>query len=145
MHKKWVGVSTGLLIIIGFVFSGDPISAQRTKGKTRLAQTKYLMKGIAQPATGGLAASLKETGPADDKAWETAVGQASVLNELSYLLMDDGRCPDAVWAGASQDLRAGSAQLAEALEKKDLEAARAAFKTTTVSCATCHKAHKNKT
>jgi cytochrome c556 len=58
--------------------------------------------------------------------------------------MDDGRCPDAVWAGAAKQLREGSASVVAAIEKKDIEAARAAFKTLTAACATCHNAHRAK-
>jgi cytochrome c556 len=61
---------------------------------------------------------------------------------MSYLLMDDGRCPDAVWAGAAKDLREGSAAVLAAAEKKDVESAREAFKKVTGACAACHKEHK---
>ncbi|HUY37113.1 MAG TPA: hypothetical protein VMV69_30660 [Pirellulales bacterium] len=36
------------------------------------------------------AASLKDKGPVDDEAWDLAAVQAACLNEMSYLLMDDG-------------------------------------------------------
>jgi hypothetical protein len=100
------------------------------------------MRGVNQPICSGLDASLKGSGPVDDKAWDNAICQASVLNEVSYLLMEDGRCPDAVWADAAKSLREGSSQVVAALEKKDLESARAAFKTVTGACGSCHKAHK---
>lgn len=142
MHRKWVVFLMGAAIGMGLLLHGGNVSAQKVKGKTRLAATKYLMRGVNQPACAGLDASLKGTGPSDDKAWDTAMCQASILNEMSYLLMDDGRCPDAVWAGAAKDLREGSGNVLAALEKKDLESARAAFKTVTGACGTCHKAHK---
>ncbi len=57
--------------------------------------------------------------------------------------MDDGRCPDGVWAkGAGGTLRDGTVALLAAAEAKDADAANAAFKTVTSSCAACHKAHK---
>jgi cytochrome c556 len=118
-------------------------SAQVTKGKKRPAATKYLMRAINQPHCAGLAKLLKD-GPADDKAWDTAACHASCLNEMGYLLMDDGRCPDAAWAEAAKNLREGSAAVLAAVEKKDLEAARTAFKTVTGACAACHSAHKGK-
>jgi hypothetical protein len=100
------------------------------------------MRGIQQPHCKALGDLIKESGPADDKAWDTAVCHASCLNEMSYLLMDDGRCPDGVWAGAAKDLREGTAAAVEAAGKKDLDATREAFKKITGSCAACHKAHK---
>ena len=54
--------------------------------------------------------------------------------------MDDGRCPDAAWAGAVKSLRAGSAAALHAAEEKDLAATKAAFKQVTEGCATCHEA-----
>lgn len=123
---------------------GDEAAAQVAKGKTRPAATKYLMRGITQPNCKGLAELLKDPGPADDKAWDTAVCHASTLNELSFLLMDDGRCPDATWAGAAKALREASAAAIDATGKKDLAATKTAFKGVTDACKTCHDAHKKK-
>lgn len=120
----------------------DAASAQKTKGKSRPAGTKQLMKGIVQPNCAGLGASLKDKGPADDDAWALAATQAACLNEMSYVLMDDGRCPDGDWAGAAKTLRGCSEAVLAALEKKDLAAAQAAFKQATTACAACHKVHK---
>lgn len=117
--------------------------AQIKKGKTRPAATKFLMRGINQPNCASLAKLLKET-PSDDKTWETISCHAALLNEMSYVLMEDGRCPDATWANGAKTLREGSAALLAAAEKKDVEAARAAFKTLTAGCAACHKAHRSK-
>ena len=127
-------------IAVSFLIWGTA-PAQITKGKKRPAPTKYLMRGINQPNCAGLGKLLKD-GPADDKAWETAACHASCLNEMGHLLMDDGRCPDATWAGAAKNLREGSAAVVAAAEKKDVEAARTAFKTVTDACAACHKAHR---
>ncbi len=116
--------------------------AQIKAGKSRPAATKYLMRGVVKSHCGDLGSMLKE-GPKDDEAWDTAACHAACLNEMSYVLMDDGRCPDGVWAAAAgTTLREGSAALMAAAEAKDLEAANAAFKTVTSSCAACHKAHK---
>ena len=142
MLRKWVVVAIGAAIGLGLMTLGGSAWAQKTKGKTRAAATKYLMRGINQAHCKGLADLLKDSGPADDKAWETAACHASCLNEMSYLLMDDGRCPDGVWAGAAKNLREGSAAVLAAIDKKDLDDAKAAFKTVTGACATCHKAHR---
>ena len=145
MTKKLMIVAGLAVLAIGVVIVGTSASAQVKKGKTRSAATKYLMRGIMQPNCAGLGALLKGDGPADDKAWDTAACHASCLNEMSYLLMDDGRCPDAVWAGAAKTtLREGSAETLAACEQKDLEGANAAFKKMTQACAACHTAHKGK-
>lgn len=118
--------------------------AQKTKGKTQPAETKYLMRGVNQPNCAGVGKLLKD-GPADDKAWDTLACHAAILNEMSYVLMSDGRCPDGTWASAAKELRAGSAALLEAAEQKNVDAARTAFKQVTASCGACHTAHKPKT
>ncbi len=133
-----------MLVGVALLVMGMSLSAQIKKGQTRAAATKYLMRAVNQPMCAGLDTSLKGSGPADEKAWDTAMCQASVLNEMGYLLMEDGRCPDAAWANAAKELKEGSASVLAALEKKDLEAARTSFKTVTGACGACHKAHRNK-
>ena len=126
------------------LLGGDALVAQKTKGKTRLAATKQIMGGLVQPNCAALVGAFKGTAPADDKGWQTAKQQAALLNEAGYLLMDDGRCPDAVWAGATKSLREGSAALLDALEQKDSAAANTALATVTGACKSCHTAHKGK-
>ena len=76
-------------------------------------------------------------------AWEELAMHAAILNESSYYLMEDGRCPDKVWADAVKtQLAVGSEGVVKAAEAKDVEAAREAFKVLTASCKSCHKAHK---
>ncbi len=137
---------TALAVSVAGLFwistSLNDAQAQKTKGKTRPAATKYLMRGVVRPSCASLGKLLKE-GPADDKAWDTAACHAACLSEMSFALMDDGRCPDGVWAkAATKNLREGSAAVLAAVEAKDLDAANAAFKTVTASCAACHKEHK---
>lgn len=116
-------------------------SAQVKKGKTRLATTHQLMEGLVAANCKALGDGLKST-PADDKAWKHLATNAALLNEASYILMDDGRCPDAVWAGAATKLREGSAEVLGKLEAKDVDGAKAAMKSMTQACGECHKAHK---
>lgn len=117
------------------------LQAQIKKGKTRAASTKQLMGGLVKPQCAALGDALK-TAPADDKAWDELALKAALLNETGYLLMDDGRCPDGVWAGAAKALREGSADVLAKLEAKDHAGAQAAFQNVTKSCGECHKAHK---
>jgi cytochrome c556 len=117
-------------------------SAQVKQGKTRAAKTAQLMKGVMKTHCGDLKKSL-DNKPANDEAWDDLALHAAVINELSYLLMDDGRCPDATWAeAASKTLRAGSAEVLAAAEAKDYEKAKTAFGNMTKACKACHDAHK---
>lgn len=115
--------------------------AQVQKGKTRAALTKQIMAGIVQVNCAALGKGTKEA-PPDDKAWAALATNAALLNEAGYLLMDDGRCPDGVWAGAAKSLQTASAAVLAKIEAKDLEGAAAEFKKVTETCAACHKAHK---
>jgi len=140
-NRTWaVWIAGGVLLAA----LGGGAAGQVVKGKTRPAPTKYLMRGITQVHCKGIGELLKESGPADDKAWETLACHAACLNELSAAVMQDGRCPDGVWAGAAKSLGEGSAAVLAAAEKKDLDGAKAAFPKVTASCKTCHDAHKPK-
>lgn len=140
-NRTWaIWIAVGMLA----ASLGGGAAAQVVKGKTRPAPTKYLMRGITQAHCKGIGELLKESGPADDKAWETLACHAACLNELSAVVMQDGRCPDGTWAGAAKSLGEGSAAVLAAAEKKDLDGAKAGFQKVTESCKTCHDAHKPK-
>lgn len=116
--------------------------AQVKKGKTRLMLTKHLMQGVVKPHCTNLKKGL-DAGPSNDEAWEELALHASLLNEGSFSLMADGRCPDGVWAdAASKTLRQGSENVIKAIDAKDLEAAKKAFGAMTKSCKACHDKHK---
>lgn len=134
--KKHILLS--LLVIVSTAFVVD---AQVKQGKTRLLRTKQMMKGLIGANCGALGESLK-TPPTTDEAWADLEMKAALLNESSYLLMDDGRCPDADWANAAKSLGEGSAKLVERLAAKDAPGAQEAFKAMTQSCGACHKVHK---
>ena len=120
------------------------ISAQVKQGKTRALKTKQLMKGVVKPNCEAIKKAL-DNAPADDKAWEELALNAALLNEASYSLMDDGRCPDGTWAdAATKALRGGSAEIIGAIEKKDLAAVKAGFGNMTKACKACHDAHREK-
>lgn len=137
-------VVLGCALASAGLFLCQDAEAQKTKGKSRPTETKYLMRGVNQPNCAALAGFLKDKGPAADKAWEQAVCHAAILNEMSYVLMDDGRCPDKDWAGAAKELREHSAKVVEAAKAKNLADAQAAFKGVTGACASCHKVHRAK-
>jgi uncharacterized glyoxalase superfamily protein PhnB len=134
----WVLVAT---LVVGVFTIGERVDAQKTKGKTRAALTKHLMKGLVAANCGAAKKDLE----AEAINWDDLTLHAALLNEGGYILMDDGRCPDGEWAKAAKALQAQSATLLAAAEKKDTDAAKAAFKDLTAqSCAICHAAHKPK-
>jgi hypothetical protein len=145
MKRLLLTTLPGAFLVAALVWAnaGQTGLAQVQKGKKRAAETKYLMRGVVQTHCGGIAALLKKDA-VDEKAWDTLACHASVLNELSYVLMDDGRCPDKTWASAAQTLRECSAKVLSAAQAKNADDAREAFKGLTAACASCHGAHKSK-
>ena len=131
-------VATAMLTV---VLVNGPVIGQVKKGTTRPLLTKQLMGGLVGSNCGALGKGLK-AGPADDKTWEGLSRNAALLNEASYVLMADGRCPDADWANASTMLLEESQEVLNCIDARDAEAARAAFGAMTKSCGACHSKHK---
>ena len=129
------------LIVAGFALSFESASAQITKGKTRAATTKQLMKGLVAANCGALGKALK----AEETDWDEIALRAALLNEGGHLLMADGRCPDGEWAEGAKTVQKCSVVILKKVEAKDKEGVQSAFKAlTSGGCATCHKAHKPK-
>lgn len=119
-------------------------TAQVKAGKTRLMKTEFLMEGLIKPHCTDLKKGL-DAGPTTDEAWHALAVHAALLNESSYTLMDDGRCPDGVWSeAASKTLRNGSEAALKAIDAKDIDAAKKAFGELSKSCKACHEKHKKK-
>ena len=94
--RKYFWVLVASLMEGGFVVA-ERVEAQKTKGKTRVALTKQLMKGLVAANCG----ALKKDLDAAETNWADVTLHAALLNESGYLLMDDGRCPDGTWAKAA--------------------------------------------
>jgi len=134
---------TILLIVAGILVTAGIALAQVKQGKTRPARTSHLMKGAIKPNCDALKKAT-EVAPVDEKAWKTLAANAGVVNEIGYVLMEDGRCPDDKWANASKAMQSGSADLLTAIAAKDHAALKTAFGKTMQSCKACHDAHKEK-
>ena len=141
MKKSWI---VAVALVAGLVTVGllsSELLAQKVKGKTRDITTKQLMKGLVQVNCADLGKALN----AAEVNWDDVALKAAVLNELSFNLMDDGRCPDGEWAKGAKAIRENSKGVIEAAAKKDADLAKNAFKSLTAEgCGTCHKAHKGK-
>ena len=114
-----------VLLILGLVSNAV---TQIQKGKTRPLMTAQWMEGVITPHCKSIKKGLWGQTPLEDKDWKKLAVNAAVLNESSYVLMADDRCPDEVWAtAASETLRIGSTELLKAIESKDVEAAKRDF------------------
>ena len=136
-----IGLTVLALVMLEALTSLGPAAAQVKQGKTRLLTTQQLMLGLNKLHCGALGEGLEKS-PADDEAWEGLAVNAAMLNEASYILMADGRCPDADWANAANALGEGSALVLKKIAARDLDGTKAAFGEMVKSCAACHDAHK---
>jgi hypothetical protein len=109
------------------------------KKKTRVADAHWLMEGLVAPNSKALDAAIK----ADKTNFKRIAMRAAMLNESGHVLMADGRCPDAVWAGACKALKENGAKIVAKAKAEDMEGVTAAFKKLKSNgCGACHKAHK---
>lgn len=142
-NNKWMvtGALGVVAIVVGLIVDG---MAKVEKGETRPLNTATWMKNVMKPNCGALKKGI-EAGPKTDDDWDALIEHAEIINETSYILMEDKRCPDGVWAeAASKTLRNGSDAVIAAAKAKDAAATEKAFKKMTEACASCHKAHKEK-
>ncbi|MBN8639725.1 MAG: hypothetical protein J0M07_30690 [Anaerolineae bacterium] len=131
-----------MVIVLGMALTvalSNHVEARKAAEKTRAATIKQLMKGIVGSNCGGLKGSLD----AATTDWDAVSQHAALLNESGFLLLDDGRCPDAEWAKGAKALQTCSTAILKAAEDKNLDAAKTAFgELTKNGCAVCHTAHK---
>ena len=131
-------------ILMMAVFTCGSMIAQVKQGKTRPLKTAQLMKGVMKPNCTQLKKGL-DAGPDSDKAWAELAMNAALINEISYILMADGRCPDGTWAKAANGtLRECSSAILKAVNSKNLQEAKKAFSAMTKACSACHDVHRKK-
>lgn len=133
-----------MCVALTLTLTTGALVAQVKQGKARPMKTAQWMKGVMKPHCTALKKGL-DANPSSTEAWDELAVHAALINEASYLLMEDGRCPDGVWAeAASKTLRQGSTDVLKAIDAKDLAAAKASFDAMTKGCAACHDKHKEK-
>lgn len=138
MNKKFAGIAVVLAVTIAAGMSYQSAQAAKEKEKERAASIHQLMEGLVGPTCGALGKALK----AEKTDWEEIGLRAALLNEASFCLMADGRCPSGEWAKGAKTVRGCSKVVLAKVEAKDLDGAKSAFKALTGGCGTCHKKHK---
>lgn len=124
--------------------AGDKDPAKKNKG-IRPLKTSTVMKVVTKPHCDALK-KIFERGPETSEDWDALIEHSEVLSEVSYILMEDGRCPDYVWEGAAtQTLRNCAKAIIAASERRNVVVAQGAFEKLTEACTSCHDAHKEKT
>ncbi|MBI1310916.1 hypothetical protein GC176_06370 [bacterium] len=119
-----------------------PGNAQK-KGRTRPLTTSQTMAGLIKPQLTILKEGL-EAEPKDEDAWKAIATSAALLNESSYLMMDDGRCPDKVWSEGCVMLETATKDILKQVDAKNATAALAGVEGVVASCKHCHAEHKYK-
>lgn len=139
--RYWIAAASAALLAAALVVAVPRTANSQDEKKERVAEIADFMAGIHKPSMENVA-SIFQTPPKTDKEWAKVRRSAALLNESGHLLMQNDRCPDAVWAKACADLRAFTATYVEAATKKDLDGAKAACAKIAASCKSCHDQHR---
>jgi hypothetical protein len=135
--------SLPLILSIALLSFLLPSSNAQKKGKTRPITTPQLMAGLVKPQFVALKTAL-EKGPIEDADWKAVAMHAALLNESSYIMMADSRCPDKPWESGCKQMKSGSEVVLKHIAAKDAAAALEAFAGIQAACKTCHTEHKYK-
>jgi hypothetical protein len=140
----------GASAVLGAVLLFSPLAqSQPNKGKAAprlepVAETRFLMEGLADPNLRGLGKLLAER-PKEAEAWGFARGQALLLAETGNLLMirpPKNRDAQDAWMGHAGALREAASTLARTAAAKDYVNARAGLAGVANACNRCHQAFR---
>ncbi len=144
--KKSFAFAVGIIALSGLAFTllSSQVTAQK-KGKSRPMTTAQLMSGLVKPQLGAIQGHVAdEKTPEGEDAWKALATSIALLNESSYTMMEDDRCPDKVWADACETLRKATESGLQSAAKNDAAGVREAIAGITASCKACHAEHKYK-
>jgi hypothetical protein len=136
--------------VLGAVLAFSPLApSQPNKGKAGprlepVAETKFLMEGLADPNLKGLGKLLAEP-PKEAEAWGFARGQALLLAETGNLLMirpPKTRDAQDTWMGRAGELREAAATLARHAAARDYVNSRAGLAQVANACNRCHQSFR---
>tara|TARA_R110002072_G_scaffold99008_1_gene217988 strand:+ start:112969 stop:113472 length:504 start_codon:yes stop_codon:yes gene_type:complete len=144
--KKSFAFAAAIIALSGlaFTFLSSTVTAQK-KGKSRPMTTAQLMSGLVKPHLVAVQGHVaEEKTPEGEDSWKTLTTSIALLNESSYTMMEDDRCPDKVWADACEILRKATESGLKSAAKQDAAGVRASIEGITASCKACHTEHKYK-
>lgn len=108
----------------------------------RVATISDIMNSISKSNMGRISSAVKKSAPTSDKGWLAIERAGAMLNEVSFIIVQEDRVIDDVWKKAAGELRAASAQLAVAAKAKDFAGVKAAVPKIGASCKSCHDVHR---
>lgn len=130
-----------LVTILAF----SAVSLAQAPQYQNVATSKAMMATAVKPLMDSLVAMNKAGGPKDEKEWELAEQQASMLAEAAQLLLMGDRPKDQdVWPKASQRLLAAASDSAKAAHAKNLDGWKSSMTAIGGSCRSCHNVHRKK-
>lgn len=144
--KKSFAFAAGIIALAGLAFtvSTSSVTAQK-KGKTRPLTTAQMMSGLVKPQLVSLQGHVADDKtPEGEDGWKALTTNIALLNESSYMMMEDDRCPDKTWADACDILRKGTEVALQKAAKKDAVGVRESIAGITASCKACHTEFKYK-
>jgi cytochrome c556 len=110
-----------------------------------IASTQQLMQGMIDPASKAIAESAKDPGPADNRAWRTAMLNGIMLQESAQLIKMGTRAKDQDgWMKACQALADAGAAVQKAAAAKDVAAYQAAAGGINATCQGCHSVYRQR-
>ena len=110
-----------------------------------IASTQQLMQGMIDPASKAIAESAKDPGPADNRAWRTAMLNGIMLQESAQLIKMGTRAKDQDgWMKACQALADAGAAVQKAAAAKDVAAYQAAAGGINATCQGCHGVYRQR-
>jgi len=110
----------GVLLLAGLAMAQAPVYEP-------VASTQQLMQGMINPALQAITEAAKDPGPADNRAWRTAMLNGIMLEESAQLIKVGNRAKDQDgWMKATQALSDAGAAVQKAAAAKDLAAFQAA-------------------
>lgn len=144
--KSSFAFAAGIVALAGLAFavSSSQVTAQK-KGKTRPLTTAQMMSGLVKPQLVSLQGHVAdEKTPEGEDGWKALTTSIALLNESSYMMMEDDRCPDKKWADACDILRKGTESALQKAAQKDAAGVRESIAGITASCKACHSEYKYK-
>jgi cytochrome c556 len=110
-----------------------------------IASTQQLMQGMIDPASKAIAESAKDPGPADNRAWRTAMLNGIMLQEAAQLIRVGSRAKDQDgWMKACQALADAGSAVQKAATAKDVAAYQAAAGGISATCQGCHSVYRQR-
>ncbi len=144
--KKSFAFAAGIIALSGFAFTllSSQVTAQK-KGKSRPMTTAQLMSGLVKPQLVAIQGHVAdEKAPEGEDGWKSLTTSLALLNESSYTMMEDDRCPDKIWADACDTLRKATEAGLKSAAKNDAAGVRESIAGIGASCKACHAEHKYK-